>query len=141
MNNALLPVDMSGDEMFTLKAANALKRLRLDCPETAERIRKLLWLAACESHAQNLEMFPTLQDQVDSEARFAGKRPGQIAPTGPKDIMAAVTFTGVHVINSTSADGQARLLIGVMGECSWDAEYGVAVLFDDAGRLVSAGGA
>lgn len=141
LDDALLPVDMSGDDMFSPKVSAALKALGKPCAATAERVRELLWSAACESHAQNSQMFQTLQDQVDSEARFAGKQAPTVAPTGPQDIMASVVFKDVHVISSTAPDGRARLLIGVMGECSWDAEYGVAVLFDEAGRLVSAGGA
>lgn len=141
LNNALLPVDMTDDAVFSDAASRGLANLTSMSAVYAERIRRLLWLAACESHAHNAHLFKTLQDQVDSEARIAGKRPGQKAPTGPQDVMGSVTFTAIHVMNSTNSSAQSRLLIGVMGECSWDAEYGVAVLFDETGRLVSAGGA
>ena len=66
---------------------------------------------------------------------------GQRAPTGPANVMNAVRMKEVQIVRASNADGESRLMVGVFGECAWDTEFGVAILFDADGTLIAAGGA
>ncbi len=137
----ILPVTSYSDEVFSEDARFALRNMEKVPHEILYEIQGRMWQAALECLATRASEFATLQDLCDSEAIINGKFSGQIAPTGPANIMRAVQLSEVQIVRSTTPEGESRLMVGVFGECAWDAEFGVAVLFDAHGTLISAGGA
>lgn len=137
----ILPVTSYADEAFSEDARLALKNLEKVSEEIIHEIQERMWLAACESLAARASEFATLQDLCDSEAIWIGKSKSQIAPTSSANVMRAVHLSEVQIVRASSASGESRLMVGVFGSCAWDAEFGVAVLFDAEGALIAAGGA
>lgn len=139
LDAAVLPIAPIGDDISYDAALMALKNASLIPYSAREQVAQMMWAAAQESHAENKDLFPTLQDQVDCEARWMGKEIGPTAPTGPEDVMQSVFLSEVHVIRATSASGQTRTMVAFLGDCTWNTEGGVAVLFDKHGSFITAG--
>lgn len=141
LDGEILSVSSYADEVFSEDACFALKNLEKVSAEILHEIQERMWQAACERLEASLSQFATLQDLCDSEALMNRKFFGQRAPTGPANVMNAVRMKEVQIVRASNADSESRLMVGVFGECAWDTEFGVAILFDADGTLIAAGGA
>lgn len=141
LDGEILPVSSFADEAFSEDARLALQNLENVSSDILQEIQVRMWHAACESLEASYSQFATLQDLCDSEAIMNCKFCGQIAPTGPANVLTAVKLTEVQIVRASNAEGESRLMVGVFGDCAWDTEFGVAILFDADGTLIAAGGA
>ena len=59
-------------------------------------------------------------------------------PTRSAEIWPLVNFTSIHIAPSMTATLR-RYVLKVRGDCAWDGEHGVAVIFADNGSLIGVG--
>ncbi|MEY8882254.1 hypothetical protein [Donghicola sp. XS_ASV15] len=141
LNDDILPVKGYFESGSCERAVVAIRNFENSSAGLIERIQEYMWRAARDFAVEYGSPGDTLADHIAKEAQVSGKRWGLTGPTGPKDIMSYVSLTEVHLMCATGPDGSERIMISVTGECAWDAEFGVAILLDDAGCLITAGNA
>ncbi len=141
LNDDILPVKGYFESGCCERAVVAIRNLEKSPACLIETIQEYMWLAACEFLAEYGSLEDTLWDHIAKEAQVSGKRWGLSGPTGPNNIMSFVSLTEVQLMCATGPDGSERIMISVTGDCAWDAEFGVAILLDQEGRLITAGNA
>jgi len=98
-------------------------------------IQRMIFDVAQESFRDCATSFKSPQHQLDFEADSTGRFVGAKLPTLPEDIWALVSFSTLHIAQAGTA-AQRQHQVKVTGECAWDGEHGINVVFDAKGVLI-----
>ena len=113
--------------------------------EIPKSFHKQATKAVYEACLQSFEVlcydFDTPQDQLDFEREQSGAFPQAKTPSSEEEIWPLVKFEEILISRGMSGPSNGKTVAIVSGDCAWDGEHGVGMVFVEGKTFVSVEGA